>query len=172
MIGSSNFTVDLWIWRCLGFALDWPALSSSSALPLLWICSWSLASLRYNQATPPCWGSSKLSRSPFLFQVLNWKPIDTPPDEDIVVPGNWRKLSGPVNVTATETGSAHEKVTLPWEGNTQSGEKEEVWQKKRYYRDKTTLNMNINQLQRACWSDLMSPWSHQQVSLKRTLVLP
>lgn len=131
MSGSSNFTVDLWIWRCLGFALDWPALSSSSALPLLWICSWSLASLRYNQATPPCWGSSKLSRSPFLFQVLNWKPIDTPPDEDIVVPGNWRKLSGPVNVTATETGSAHEKVTLPWEGNTQSGEKEEVWQKKK-----------------------------------------
>lgn len=111
---------------------DQPALSSSSALPSLWTCSRSRASLRYSQTTPLCWGRLNVSRSPALFHVLNWNPTEKPPRSGAVGPGNWRKLWGPGNVTATETGSAQEKVTLPWEGNKQRG-RERRWDRKHDY---------------------------------------
>ncbi len=96
-----------------GLGSDWPALSSSGALPDLWICRWSLALLRYSQAAPPCFGRSKVSSSPALFHVRNWSPTDVPNDDGSVTPDNQRKLWGLVNVMATKTGSVQEKVTLP-----------------------------------------------------------
>lgn len=107
--------------------LDQPALSSSRALPSWWTCSQSLDSLRYSQTSPLCWGSSNVSRSPALFHVLNWNPTENPPKAGASCHGNWRKLRGPGNVTAMETGSAQAKVRLPWERNKQSRGRERGW---------------------------------------------
>ena len=64
---------------------------------------------------PSCCGRSKVKRSPALFHVRNCSATEMTPDDHVVSPGNWRKLWAAVNVAETETGSAQEKVTLPWE---------------------------------------------------------
>lgn len=93
----------------------WPVLSSSGILPDLWTCRKSLALLRNSHTAPACSGSLKVSSSPASFHVRKRSPTDTPIDVSCVTPGRRRKLWGPVKVTATETGSAHEKVTFPWD---------------------------------------------------------
>lgn len=93
----------------------WPALSSRWVPSALLICSRSLVSFRYNQTEPFCWGSSKVKRRPALFHVRNCSARERFPDDQDVSPGSWRKLWASVKVTAMETGSAQEKVTLPWE---------------------------------------------------------
>lgn len=94
---------------------DWPVLSSRGTLPDLCTCRWSLALLRYNQTAPPCLGRSKVNSRPALFHVRNWSPTDMPTEWGSVTPGKRRKLRGLAKVMATNTGSAHEKVTFPWD---------------------------------------------------------
>lgn len=117
--------------------LNPPALRSSEDLPALLICSRSLAWLRYRKIVPSCCGRPKVKSRPPLFHVLNCSVTDTSPVDHDVRPGNWRKLWESVNVTATETGSAQEKVTLPWE-------QEEGRERERndYERDKTWIFIN------------------------------
>ena len=49
-----------------------------------------------------------------MFHVLNWSPADRAPGHEAIALGNWRKLWGLENVTATMAGSAQENVTFPW----------------------------------------------------------
>lgn len=98
-----------------GLTSDRPTLRSSGGLSDLRTWRWSLALLRYSQTAPPCFESLKVSSSPASFHVRNWSPTDTPIDDGSGTPGKQRKLWGLVKVMATKMGSAHEKVTFPWD---------------------------------------------------------
>lgn len=103
---------ELWIETCE--RPHWPAFSSTGGLPALWIWRCTLASLRCSHTIPSRFGRSKVSSSPSVSHVRNWSPSETPAECRPMSPGNRRKLRGPVNVTATKTGSEQENVTLPW----------------------------------------------------------